>query len=109
MKRKVTYLMLLGALAALPLTFTTGCAVTQGRESAGKYMDDKAITAKVKGNLLRDPDVKSTQVNVTTFQGIVQLSGFVDTQLQKDRAGQIAQQTKGVQAVHNDLVVPTGR
>ena len=101
--------MLLASLAAVPVVFTTGCAVTQGRESAGRYVDDKTITAKVKTDLYKDPTVKGTQVNVTTFQGTVQLSGFVENQAQKDRAGEIAQQVKGVQSVRNDLVVQTGR
>src|SRR5437773_1775145 len=105
MNRKITLVMLLASLAAVPLTFTTGCAVTQGRESAGRYADDKAITAKVKTALYRDPIVKGTQVNVTTFQGTVQLSGFVENQAQKDRASEVAQQVSGVQAVHNDLIV----
>ena len=109
MKKKITLFVLLAALAAVPFTFTTGCAVAQRRESAGAYVDDKAISAKVKTALYRDPIVKGTQVDVNTFQGVVQLSGFVENQAQKDRAGQLAQQTKGVQAVHNDIVVQTGR
>jgi len=109
MNRKITLAMLLASLAAVPVVFTTGCAVTQGRESAGRYVDDKTITAKVKTDLYKDPTVKGTQVNVTTFQGTVQLSGVVENQAQKDRAGEIAQQVKGVQSVRNDLVVQTGR
>ena len=109
MKIKVACLALVVGLNALPLVFTTGCAVTSGRESAGQYTDDKTITAKVKTALTRDPIAKAHQINVTTFKGIVQLSGFVDTQEQKDRAGQLARDTKGVSEVHNDLVVPTGR
>jgi osmotically-inducible protein OsmY len=109
MNRKITLAMLLASLAAVPVVFTTGCAVTQGRESTGRYVDDKSISAKVKTALYRDSTVKGTQVNVTTFQGVVQLSGFVENQAQKDRAGEIAQQVQGVQSVHNDLVVQTGR
>ena len=109
MKIKVACLALVVGLNALPLVFTTGCAVTSGRESAGQYTDDKTITAKVKTALARDPIAKANQINVTTFKGVVQLSGFVDTQEQKDRAGQLARDTKGVSEVHNDLVVPTGR
>ena len=109
MKRQIASFLLLTSLAAVPLSFTTGCAVTQGRENAGRYVDDKAINAKIKTELYRDSIVKGTEVNVNTFRGIVQLSGFVDNQAQKDRAGEIAQQTKGVQGVRNDLIVPTGR
>ena len=109
MKRKIASLLVLASLTTLPLTFTNGCAVTQGRESAGRYVDDKAITARVKSKLYADHTVKGTQVNVNTFKGVVQLSGFVDNQTQKDRAGEIAQQVSGVQGVRNDIVVPTGR
>ncbi len=109
MKRNIASLILLTSLAALPLSFTTGCAVTQGRESTSRYVDDKTINAKVKTAMYRDPIVKGTEVNVNAFKGIVQLSGFVDNQAQKDRAGEIAQQTRGVMGVRNDLVVPTGR
>ena len=109
MKRKIASVVLLASLAAVPLTFTTGCAVTQGRETVRENVDDKSITAKVKSSLYADPMVKGSEVNVTTFKGTVQLSGFVENQSQKDRAGQIAQQTRGVQSVHNDLIVPTGR
>jgi hyperosmotically inducible protein len=109
MKRKITLFVFLAALAAVPFTFTTGCAVAQQQESTGQYVDDKTISTKVKTALYEDPVVKGTQVNVNTFQGVVQLSGFVENETQKERAGQIAQQAKGVRAVHNDIVVQTGR
>lgn len=109
MNRKITYIMLLASLAATPLVFTTGCAVAQRRETLGENFDDKAITAKVKTALYKDPIVKGHEVNVTTFRGVVQLSGFVENQAQKDRAGELAREAKGVIDVHNDLVVPTGR
>src|SRR3954451_19151867 len=109
MNRKITFLMLFVSLAAVPFTFTTGCAVTQSRETLGESANDKAITSKVKTALYADPVVKGNQVNVTTFRSAVQLSGFVENQAQKDRAGEIARGTSGVVEVHNDLVVPTGR
>ena len=107
MNKKILLIMILASLAATPLM--TGCAVTQHRETTGQYIDDKKISAKIKTQLYRDKEVKGTQVDVTTFQGVVQLSGFVETQSQKDRAGEIARATEGVRDVHNDLVVPTGR
>jgi osmotically-inducible protein OsmY len=107
MKKQILVL-IAAAVGVMPL-FTTGCAVMKGRESAGQYTDDKAITAKVKTALLRDKDVKATEVNVTTFRGVVQLSGFIDSPLGKQRAGEIASTVPGVVEVHNDLVLPTGR
>jgi len=87
----------------------TGCAVTSGRESAGEYVDDKTLGTKIKTALTRDPTVKAHQVNVTAFRGAVQLSGFVDSQEQKDRATEIIKNMDGVKELHNDLVVATGR
>jgi len=97
------------SLAALPLSMMTGCAVTSGRESTGEYVDDKTMSTKIKTALVRDPEVKAHQVNVTTFRGTVQLSGFVDSQQQKDRATEIIKNMEGVKELHNDLVVATGR
>lgn len=100
--------MLVAALAAVPL-LNTGCAVFKGHQSAGTYIDDKTITGKVKTALLRDPIVKGSDIDVTTFNAQVQLSGFVESQQQKDRAGELARQVSGVQEVHNSLIVQTGR
>lgn len=109
MNRNLTFFTLLLTLAAAPVALITGCSVFQGKESAEEHVDDKTITANVKTALYADPGVKANEVNVTTFKGVVQLSGFVEDQSQKQRAGEIARQTKGVVDVHNDLVVPTGR
>jgi hyperosmotically inducible periplasmic protein len=109
MKIKIAGWLFAAALAAVPLSMMTGCAVTSGRETVGQYTDDKAITAKVKTALAKDSVVKAHQVNVTTFQGVVQLSGFVDSQAQKDRATEIVRNMEGVKELHNDLVVATGR
>jgi hyperosmotically inducible protein len=109
MKIKFAGLLLAASLAAVPISMMTGCAVTSGRESAGEYVDDKALGAKIKTALARDPQVKAHQVNVTAFRGDVQLSGFVDSQEQKARASEIVQNMEGVKELHNDLVVATGR
>ena len=67
MKRKIACLTLTVALALTPLVFTTGCAVTQGRETAGAYAKDKEIQAKIKASLYKDPVVKGTQVEVNSL------------------------------------------
>jgi len=108
MKKHIGYMVLAAALVSVPL-LNTGCAVTRGQQSAGRYIDDKTITAKVKTALLRDSQVKGTQVNVTTLNGAVQLSGFVESQPEKDRAGELARQIEGGHQVYNNLVVQTGR
>lgn len=94
----------MGALGA-----ATGCAVGQHRETAGAYIDDKKISAQIKSALYADPGVKGTEVGVTSLNGVVQLSGFVDSQAAKDRAEQIANATPGVVKVYNNLLLPTGR
>ncbi len=108
MKKNIAYLLIATALA-LPMGLTTGCAVAHHQETAGNYAKDKEITARIKTAMYADPVVKGTQVKVTSLNGIVQLSGFVDSQEAKDRAAQIASQTPGVVKVYNNLLLPTGR
>ena len=90
-------IMLIAALMA--------CASTSKKESTGEYVDDSVITAKVKSQLAADDFLKSFQISVGTFKGIVQLSGFVNNQNAVDQAGQIARTVKGVKSVKNDLIV----
>jgi hyperosmotically inducible periplasmic protein len=84
---------------------STGCSGDRYNKSTGEVIDDAVITSKVKTELLADPDVKGLAVKVKTYRGEVQLSGFVDTQAQKNRAAEIARGVKGVQWVKNDIVV----
>ena len=81
------------------------CAQTQTSESTGAYVDDTAITAKIKTAILQDPALKVMQIQVTTYQNVVQLSGFVDTPQMITRAGTVASQVNGVASVQNDLIV----
>lgn len=67
------------SLLAIALITTVGCAGSATNESAGEYIDDTWITTRVKASLVDDATVKSTEVNVETFKGVVQLSGFVET------------------------------
>ncbi len=75
------------------------------KRSPGQYVDDKVITAKVKAALAEDPGVKALQVKVETYEGVVQLSGFVDNPDQIARAADIAKGIEGVKSVKNDLIV----
>ena len=109
MKRQIASILTAVSLVSIPLTFTSGCAVAGHRETAHSYMDDKKIETKIKASLYKDPIVKGSEVDVSSLNGIVQLSGFVDSQAAKDRAGQIAASTSGVVDVHNNLLLPTGR
>ena len=74
-------------------------------ESAGKYFDDSVITTKVKARLAEDNVLKAYEINVKTYRGVVQLRGFVDSQMSIDKAGKIASGVEGVKSVKNDLIV----
>src|SRR5476651_1041454 len=97
-QKSALFLALLGALAG-------GCASTSTRDSTGQYVDDSVITTKVKSALLKDDAVKSFAVSVETVKGVVQLSGFVNTAVQKTDAGEDAMAVKGVTSVSNNLIV----
>jgi len=81
------------------------CVSTPKKESTGEYVDDSVITTKVKSLLAKDDFLKSFQIRVETYKGIVQLSGFVDSQKVVDKAGEIVSSIKGVQSVKNNLIV----
>jgi osmotically-inducible protein OsmY len=82
-----------------------GCSSTPTKESAGEYVDDSVITTKVKAAIFNEPTLKSTEINVETFKGDVQLSGFVAQPQDAQRAAQIARGVKGVSSVKNDIRV----
>jgi osmotically-inducible protein OsmY len=92
-------------LVVLVLAVFAGCASSRTQESTGQYVDDSAITAKVKAAMLEDPGLKSLQVGVETFKGTVQLSGFVNSAEMRNRAATVASRVNGVKSVKNDLVV----
>jgi osmotically-inducible protein OsmY len=90
------------ASAAL-LAVTLGCASTAKQEGTGEYVDDTVITTKVKAAILADPVTKVMQVNVETFKGVVQLSGFVESQAVATRAVEVTRGVAGVNSVKNDM------
>jgi osmotically-inducible protein OsmY len=90
--------------ASLALT-VVGCASTPSHESAGEYIDDAAITAKVKAAIFNEPTLKATEINVETYKGDVQLSGFVAQPADAARAAEVARGIKGVASVKNDIRV----
>jgi osmotically-inducible protein OsmY len=92
-------------LSSLMIMTLVACAPTAKREGTGEYIDDAVITTKVKAALAADPMVKATEVKVTTYKGIVELSGFVDSPQSVQRAVEIARHVEGVREVRNALVV----
>jgi osmotically-inducible protein OsmY len=91
-------------IIGLVITFV-GCAATSKKQSTGQYVDDSVITTKVKAAIFEEPGLKTMQIEVKTYKGVVQLSGFVDTPQSVTRAGQVAATVNGVKSVENDLLV----
>jgi hyperosmotically inducible protein len=87
----------------LALLFSFGCASTSKQASTGEYIDDSVITSKVKTAIFNDPALTSAEINVETFKGVVQLSGFINSQSDINQAVVVASGVAGVQSVKNDM------
>jgi osmotically-inducible protein OsmY len=85
------------------LAMTLGCASTAKQEGTGEYIDDTVVTAKVKAAIFNEPTLKSAEINVETFKGVVQLSGFVNSREDVNKAVTVARQVPGVTSVKNDM------
>ncbi len=96
---------LAAALLAFMCTVAVGCAGSPTEESTGEYFSDSWITTKVKAALVKDSTIKSSEVNVETFKGIVQLSGFVSSKGAMDQAVLVAGNIEGVTSVKNDMQI----
>ena len=90
-------------VTAVALTALAGCASTKNHEGTGQYIDDTAITTKVKAAIFNEPSLKVSQINVETYKGVVQLSGFVDSPDAGAKAVALAREVKGVSSVKNDM------
>lgn len=89
----------------LALASFLGCASTAKQEGTGEYLDDTVITTKVKAAVLNEPSLKSSEINVETFKGVVQLSGFVSSREDINKAVEVARRVGGVKSVKNDMRV----
>lgn len=96
---------LAAAVTAVALLATTGCAVTRDQSSAGAYVDDTTITAKVKSKFIEDKAVAASSIQVETLNGTVQLSGFAKSEAEREQAAALARDVKGVKTVKNDILV----
>jgi len=94
-------------ILALTLTTVLGCASTSTskHEGTGEYVDDSVITTKVKAAIFNESSLKSSEINVETYKGVVQLSGFVSTQADIKKAVEVTRSVKGVTSVKNDMRV----
>lgn len=90
-------------LVAALMVAALGCASQSEPQSPGAYMDDSWITTKVKTAILNEPSLKVMQINVETYKGVVQLSGFVDSPASQAKAVEVARSVQGVTSVKNDL------
>jgi osmotically-inducible protein OsmY len=88
---------------AILMASLLGCASTDKQEGTGEYFDNTVITTKVKSAIFDEPTLKTFEIKVETFKGVVQLSGFVNSQSDIDKAVEIAQQVTGVKSVMNDI------
>jgi osmotically-inducible protein OsmY len=95
-------------LAAIMASSVVGCSSTPTQQSTGQAIDDGVVTAKVKAKLIEDPVTKAHQINVETFKGTVQLSGFVESDQARSRALQLARGTEGVKSVKDALEIRKG-
>ena len=93
----------LTAVVLLLATFVSACAGSRTQESTGEYFDDTMITSKVKAKLLEDKDVGGLAINVETFKAVVQLSGFAESEAERQKAAQLARSVGGVKDVKNDI------
>lgn len=91
------------AAVALTLLAATGCASSPNHEGTGEYIDDSLVTSKVKAAFLDDPTLSSGEINVETFKGVVQLSGFVNSKADINKAVTVARSVSGVSSVKNDM------
>ena len=88
---------------AVSLGSVVGCASTSTKEGTGEYVDDSVITTKVKAAIFNEPTLKSAEINVETFKGAVQLSGFVNSQADINKAVEVTRSVKGVTSVKNNM------
>jgi osmotically-inducible protein OsmY len=85
------------------MAMAVGCASTAKTEGTGEYIDDTVVTTKVKAAIFNEPTLKSAEINVETFKGVVQLSGFVNSREDINKAVTVARQIPGVTSVKNDM------
>jgi len=95
-------------IGAMILAVTMGCASTPKQEGTGEYVDDTVLTTKVKAAIFNEPTLKSAEINVETFKGVVQLSGFVSSTTMQTKAMEVARTVSGVKSVKNDMRLKAG-
>jgi len=105
MKRTNRISAYLAAVFIASTMIMAGCAGSRTQESTGQYVDDSVITTKVKTAIFNDPNLKANEISVETYKGVVQLSGFVGSQAEINRAAEVARSVSGVKSVKNNIHV----
>ncbi|BET25866.1 BON domain-containing protein [Limnobacter thiooxidans] len=90
-------------LGIFSLLFMVACAAGPGQSSTGEYIDDSVITTRVKAAIFNDSTLKASEINVETFKGEVQLSGFINSKEDMNKAVELTRSVKGVESVKNDM------
>jgi hyperosmotically inducible protein len=96
---------LVAAMTAVVLLTTAGCAVTRGQETTGAYIDDAALTTRIKARFVENKDVDAASIKVETLNGTVMLSGFAKSSVERSTAENIARGVNGVKSVKNEIAV----
>ena len=107
MKKMKQFKMMASFMLVTVFAVMLGCASTAKHEGTGEYIDDSVITTKVKAAVLNEPTLKSAEINVETYKGVVQLSGFVNSDADIAKAASVASGVKGVTSVKNDMRLKT--
>ncbi|MEQ8332528.1 BON domain-containing protein [Nisaea sp.] len=102
---RVSAIMTVALAAAFLAVALPGCTSTASTESTGEYIDDSVINSKIRAQLVADKDLNVFKIDVATYKGLVQLSGFVPTEMAKARAATVASRVAGVVGVRNDLII----
>lgn len=95
----------LAGLIGATLVLSSACTVVRDQQSVGEYIDDAGITIAVKARLADNPTTSAIAISVETFNGVVHLSGFAKSKLEKQRVTVIANETLNVRSVQNNIVV----
>jgi len=96
---------LIAAMTAVVLLTTSGCAVTRGQETTGAYIDDAALTTRIKARMIENEQVDANAIKVETLNGTVMLSGFAKSSVERSTAERIARGVNGVKAVKNEIAI----
>ena len=96
---------LIAAMTAVVLLTTPGCAVTRGQETTGAYIDDAALTTRIKARFVENKQVDAASIKVETLNGTVMLSGFAKSSVERSTAENIARGVNGVKSVKNEIAV----